>query len=108
MSQQPDDIQTTVHVTIPTWMLPHVEKLNELLQDVRDMPRGGDLEGLIESHLVGLARQCYDSALHQRAQIIEQQASAPSEAFPPSGLPAVPDAAAARPSQAARGPEPAR
>jgi len=108
MPQSPDDVQAAVIVTVPAWMVPHVEKLNELLEDVRDMPPGGDLEGLIESHLAGLNRQCYDSALSRRAQVTEQQASEKPGGFPPSGLSQVPGAAAARTLQAARDPDPPR
>ena len=108
MPQSPDDVQAAVTVTVPAWMVPHVEKLNELLEDVRDMPPGGDLEGLIESHLAGLNRQCYDSALSRRAQVTEQQASEKPGGFPPSGLSQVPGAAAARTLQAARDPDPPR
>jgi hypothetical protein len=117
MSQQPDPVQPTTKfdsvqpmttMTLPVWMVPHIEKLNELLAEVHDMPPGGDLEGLIESHLVGLNRQCYDTALRLRAQTVEEQASAQTEAFPPSGLSALPEAAAPRPPQTTRDSDPAR
>ena len=57
------------------------------MQEVHDLPPGGDLEGLIESRLAGLERQCLDLALGQRQQAAEQQASAKPEAFPPLACP---------------------
>jgi hypothetical protein len=108
MSQQPDDGQTLVQVTVPAWMIPHVENLNELLQAVEALPPGGDLEGLIETHLIDLNRQCYDTALRHRAWAAERQVSEPSEDFPPSGLSSMPQSAAAWANQAAPDPDAAR
>jgi hypothetical protein len=85
-----------------------VETLNKLVQEVHDLPPGGDLEGLIESHLAGLERQCLDLALTQRQRAAEQQASAKPEAFPPSGLSPVPGPLAARAQETAHNPDPAR
>jgi hypothetical protein len=108
MPQQPDDLEPTVTMTVPAWMVPHVEKLNALLREVGEMPRGGDLEGLIESHLVGLNQQCYDTALGRREPAVAQQASEKPEAFPPSGMSEVPGAAASRAPEAAHDPDAAR
>jgi len=106
-TRMPDAVQPTM-MTVPIWMVPHIEKLHQLLQEVQDMEPGGDLEGLIESHLVDLNRQCYDMALRLRAQTADRQASAQAEAFSPSGLSTLPEADAPRPPQAARDSDAAR
>ena len=108
MSQQRHPPEATLTAFVSAPLTPLVETLNELMQEVRDLPRGGDLEGLIEARLAGLERQCLDLALSQRQQAAEQQASAKPEAFPPSGLPPVSNAVASRPAQAAHDPDPAR
>jgi len=111
MSQQPNLTDPTVTTAVSAPLAPVVERLNELMQEVCDMPRGGDLEGLIESHLAGLNQQWYDLCLARREQlagVAQPRASAPAEAFPPAGLPAVPSTAAARSPQAAHDPDPAR
>lgn len=108
MSQQSTKTDPTVTAIVSTPLVPLVERLNALMQDVRDMPRGGDLEGLIGTHLDGLRRECCDIALEQRQQAAGQPASDTPEAFPPSALPAVPGAAAPRTPQAAHDPDPAR
>ena len=108
MSEQPHPTEATVTAVVPAPLTPLVETLNELMQEVGDLPRGGDLEGLIEARLIDLERQCLDLALGQRQQAAEQEASAKPEVFPPSALPAVPEAAAPRAPQAAHNPDPAR
>jgi len=108
MSEQSHPTEAPVTAFVPAPLIPLVETLNKLMQEVRDMPRGGDLEGLIEVRLAGLERQCLNLALGQRQQAAEQEASAKPEAFPPSALSAVPEAAAPRAPQAAHDPDPAR
>jgi len=105
MSEQPQPPEATVTAFVPAPLTPLVETLNEFMQEVRDMPRGGDLEGLIEARLAGLERQCLDLALGQRQQAVEQEASAKPEAFPPSGLPQVPGALGSRAQEAAPDPD---
>ncbi len=107
MSQQPNPTDPTATTTVPAPLVPIVENLNKLVQEVRDLPPGGDLEGLIESRLAGLERQCLGLALDQRQQAAEQQASEKPEAFPPSGLSTVSGVVAARPAQTAHDPDPA-
>ena len=108
MSEQPHPTVTPVDAFISAPLTPLVETLNELMQEVRDLPRGGDLEGLIETRLADLERQCLDLALDQRQQAAAQEASAKPEAFPPSGLLQVPGAVASRAPQAAPDPDAAR
>lgn len=108
MSQQSARTDPTMTAFVSKPLVPLVERLNTLMQDARDMPRGGDLEGLIGTHLDGLRRECCAIALEQRQQAAGQPASETPEAFPPSALPAVPGAAASRPAQAAHDPDPAR
>jgi hypothetical protein len=62
------------------------EKLQEFLAQVREMPRGGDLEGLIEDNAAELRLLLYEAAARQRQQ---STADAPAD-FPPSGLPELP------------------
>ena len=78
-----------------------MEKVQALLDAVERMPRGGDLEGLIESHLKGLNRQCYEICLARR----NAAASEASEDFSPSGLPALSEADAPRAAQGAADPD---
>lgn len=54
MFQQPSPIDSTTTTTIPTALVPIAEALDKLIQEVHDLPPGGDLEGLIESHLAGV------------------------------------------------------
>ena len=108
MSQQPDSTDATTPTAIPTPLVPIAEALNNLVREVHDLPPGGDLEGLIESHLAGLERQCMDLALEQRQRAAEQHASEPLEVSPPSGLPEVPSHSAARAQEAAHDSDPAR
>ena len=108
MSQQSVKTDPTVTAIVSTPLVPLVERLNALVHEVREMPRGGDLEGLIGIHLHSLRRECCEMALDQRQQAAAQQASETPEAFPPSALPAVPGAAAPRTPQAAHDPDPAR
>lgn len=105
MSEQPHPTEATVEAFVSAPLIPLVETLNELVQEVRDLPRGGDLEGLIETRLADLERQCLDLALGQRQQATAQEASAKPEAFPPSGLPQVSGAVASRAPQAAPDPD---
>jgi len=89
---------------------PVVETVEKLVEEVRAMPRGGDLEGLIESHLAVLNRQCYEVCLERRqeAAAAQDKASEGSEDFSPSGVPAVPGAVAAGTVEAAGDPNAAR
>jgi hypothetical protein len=105
---QPSDANQSTTIRVPIWMVPHIEQLDQLLQEVHDMPPGGDLESLIESHLVGLNRQCYDTALRLRTQAADHRASEDPEAFPPSALSAVPENDAPGAPQAAGDSDPAR
>ena len=108
MSQQTDPTDAITPTVIPTPLVPIAETLNKLIQEVHDLPVGGDLEGLIESHLAGLERQCMDLALDQRQRAAEQHASEPLEVSPPSGLPEVPSHSAARAQEAADDSDPTR
>ena len=105
MSQQPNPTEASVTASVHASLTPIVGSLNNLMQEVRELPSGGDLEGLIEVHLAGLERQCLDLALGQRQQAAEQKASEKPEAFPPSGLPQVSGAVAPGTPQAANDPD---
>jgi len=59
------------------------QRLQEFLAQVRTMPRGGDLEGLIEDNAAELKLLLYEVAARQR----QQAAAAEPADFPPSGLP---------------------
>lgn len=83
--------KSSVIVTVPASLVPLMEQTQVLLDAVAQMPRGGDLEGLIESHLGELNRQFYELCLARRAAAGAEVSSEDSEAFPPSGLPEVPD-----------------
>jgi hypothetical protein len=61
------------------------EILAQLRRKVRELPPGGDLEGLIEEEYAKLRAVLYEESLEQRQ---EQAASSP-EAFSPSELPAL-------------------
>ena len=61
------------------------EILAQLRRKVRELPPGGDLEGLIEEEYAKLRAVLYEESLEQRQ---EQAASSP-EAFSPSAVPAV-------------------
>ena len=65
---------------------PLEHKLQEFLVQVRTMPRGGDLEGLIEDNAAEMKLLLYEVAARQR----QQAAAAEPADFPPSGLPALP------------------
>lgn len=108
MIQQPDPTPPTPDASVPASMIPLVQSLGNLFQEVRDMAPGGDLEGLIETHLSGLNRQGYDTALSQRAQAAAPKASGEPEAFPPWGPSQVSEAAAPGAFQAARDSDAAR
>ena len=57
-------------------------KLQEFLTQVCELPRGGDLEGLIEDNAAELKQLLYEVAARQR----QEAAAAAPAAFPPSGL----------------------
>ena len=65
---------------------PLEEKLETMMNKVRQMPAGGDLEGLLEEQIAELKTLLYEQALEQRKQAT---ASDPA-AFHPSGLPELP------------------
>jgi len=108
MSQSSCSSKVSVIVTVPESLSPVVEKVEQLLEAVSQMPRGGDLEGLIESHLGELNRQFYDLCLSRREAAGASVASEGSEGFPPSGLPAMPGGVAAQSSEGAGDPDAAR
>lgn len=108
MSQQPLPTDSAIITTVAGPLVPIMETLNRLVQEVHDLPAGGDLEGLIESYLAGLDRQCLALALLERQRAAERRASEKSEAFSPCGLSQVSDALAPRAQQAAHDPDPAR
>ena len=56
--------------------------IEEFVIQVRTMPRGGDLEGLIEESAAELKLLLYEVAARERQQ---STAAAPAD-FPPSGL----------------------
>jgi hypothetical protein len=60
-------------------------QLEEFLAQVRSLPRGGDLEGLIEDNASQLKLLLYEVAARQR----QQAAAAESADFPPSGVSAL-------------------
>jgi hypothetical protein len=72
--------------TKPEVPQPLERKLQEFLTQVRTMPRGGDLEGLIEDNAAELKLLLYEVAARQR----EESAAAQPADFPPSGLPGLP------------------
>lgn len=63
-------------------LVPLVEQLQTLLERVRQLPPGGDLEGLIEEGLSQLEPALYQALLQAR----QQQASQHTDAFSPSAL----------------------
>ncbi len=87
MSQQPSPTDSTTTTTFPPALVPIAEALDELVQEVHDLPPGGDLEDLIQSHLADVERQCLDLALDQCQRAAEQQASEQPEALPPLACP---------------------
>ncbi len=72
--------------TKPEVPQPLEHKLQEFLTQVSTMPRGGDLEGLIEDNAAELKLLLYEVAACQR----QQAAAAQPADFPPSGLPELP------------------
>lgn len=77
-----------------------MQSCEELLEKVRCMPAGGDLESLIENQLEHMNQQVYEMALESRH---ETNASAPAEDFSPSDMPRLPSDAGKAPSVAAPG-----
>ena len=105
MSQQFPTVDGLAAVSVPTALVPLIEGLNEFFEQVGELPSGGDLEGLIEAHLSEMNRQLCERTLQRRQQALSDKASAQPEAFPPSGLSAMPAADAAGGSEAADDPD---
>lgn len=108
MSESSCSSKASVIATVPGSLVPVVARVQQLLDAVSQMPRGGDLEGLIESHLGELNRQFYDLCLSRREAAGASGASEGSEGFPPSGVPAVPGGVAAQSPEGACDPDVAR
>lgn len=72
-------------VQVDTRLLPTVEAMEAAMERVRQMPVGGDLEGLIEEELERITAAFYEQTLGQRQQCLGEQA----EDSPPCGLPPV-------------------
>lgn len=60
------------------------EKLEELMERVRQMPRGGDLSSLLTREITELAELAEKEALAEREKAEENRRKA---GFPPSGKP---------------------
>jgi len=63
-----------------------MQSLQKLQARVREMPRGGDLESLIEEGLAEINREFFESCVSARQ---ETSASSESGGFPPWGVPEV-------------------
>ena len=72
-------------VRIDARLLPAVEQMEALMDRVRQMRVGGDLEGLIEEGLEGITEAFYEQTLVQRQHSLGERA----EDFPPGGMPQV-------------------
>ena len=72
-------------VRIDARLLPAVEQMEALMDRVRQMPVGGDLEGLIEEGLAGITEAFYEQTLVQRQHSLGERA----EDFSPGGMPQV-------------------
>ena len=72
-------------VRIDARLLPAVEQMEAMMERVRQMPVGGDLEGVIEEGLERITETFYEQALGQRHHSLGDQA----EAFSPGAVPEV-------------------
>jgi hypothetical protein len=69
-------------VRIDAQLLPAVEEMEALMERVREMEVGGDLEGLIEEGLSRITKTFYERTLLARQQSLGERAGG----FSPGGL----------------------